>query len=106
MLYYEHKKGGLSIMAYNFSEPIQQEHKLTLDNRGKLVVSGVEDVESFDEQAVVLVTVRGVLIIRGSGLHLQSLDLQGGAVCVDGVIDSLVYEQVRQSGSLLRRLFH
>ncbi|MBE6954896.1 MAG: sporulation protein [Ruminococcaceae bacterium] len=93
-------------MAYAFSEPLQQEHKLTLDNRGKLVVSGVEDVESFDEQAIVLVTVRGVLIVRGNGLHLQSLDLQGGCVTVDGVIDSLVYELPRQTGSLLRRLFH
>jgi len=105
MLYYEHKKGGF-LMAYAFSEPLQQEHKLTLDNRGKLVVSGVEDVESFDEQAIVLVTVRGVLIVRGNGLHLQSLDLQGGCVTVDGVIDSLVYELPRQTGSLLRRLFH
>ena len=92
-------------MAYAFSEP-QQEHKLSLDNRGKLVVTGVEDVENFDEQAIVLITVRGVLIVRGSSLHLQSLDLQGGAVTVDGVVDSLVYEQARRSEGLLRRLFH
>lgn len=93
-------------MAYTFSESLHQEHKLSLDNRGKLLVSGVEDVESFDEQAIVLITVRGVLIVRGTGLHLQSLDLQGGSVTVEGVIDSLVYEQARQSEGLLRRLFH
>lgn len=93
-------------MAYTFSESLPQEHKLSLDNRGKLLVSGVEDVESFDEQAIVLITVRGVLIVRGTGLHLQSLDLQGGSVTVEGVIDSLVYEQARQSEGLLRRLFH
>lgn len=93
-------------MAYSFSEPLAQEHKLTLDDRGKLTVSGVEDVESFDEQAIVLVTVRGVLIVRGSGLHLQSLNLDGGCVTVDGIVDSLVYEASRQTGSLLRRLFH
>ncbi len=93
-------------MAYAFQEPLAQEHKLTLDGRGKLTVSGVEDVESFDEQTVVLCTVKGVLIVRGSGLHLQSLSLEGGGVTIDGVVDSLVYEQQRQPGGLLRRLFH
>ena len=92
-------------MAYTFSEPVSAEHKLTLDNRGKLTVSGVEDIESFNEEAVVLVTSRGLLIVSGSGLHLQSLSLEGGGVSIDGTIDSLVYEQTRPAGGLLRRLF-
>lgn len=92
-------------MAYTFSEPVSTEHKLTLDNRGKLTVSGVEDIESFNEEAVVLVTVKGLLIVHGSNLHLQSLSLEGGGVSIDGAIDSLVYEQTRPTGGLLRRLF-
>lgn len=93
-------------MAYAFQQPPEQEHKLTLDGRGKLTVSGVEDVESFDEQSVVLATVKGLLIIRGSGLHLQSLSLEGGGVTIDGTVDSLVYEQQRLAGGLFARLFH
>ena len=47
-------------------------HELRLDNRSKLSVSGVSEVESFDETTVVLHTARGVLIIRGENLHLSA----------------------------------
>jgi len=77
-------------------------HKLTLDGRRQLTVSGVKDVESFDETSVVLDTVRGVLIVRGSGLHLQLLSLEGGNVTVDGRIDSLGYEEPARGGFFSR----
>lgn len=80
-------------------------HKLSLDERKQLSVSGVTEVESFDEQTVVLHTSCGDLIIRGEGLHMQTLSINGGQVAVDGQIDSLVYEQSRHSVGLLARLF-
>lgn len=67
-------------------------HKLMLDGRSRLNVSGVKDVESFDEAMIVLITVRGTLVVRGQGLHLKALSLEGGEVAVDGVIDALTYE--------------
>ena len=45
--------------------------KLTLENRSRLTVSGVQDVERFDESAVVLHTCRGVLAVRGRELRLR-----------------------------------
>ena len=80
-------------------------HRLSLDGRKKLTVSGVSDVESFEETAVVLHTVQGVLVIRGEGLKLQMLSLDGGEVRVDGQIDLLGYEKPAPSGSFLSRLF-
>ena len=91
-------------MAYAFSESAAAPHRLSLEGRGKLSVTGVQDIESFDEQSVVLVTTQGLLIVSGSGLHLQSLSLEGGGVSIDGTVDSLVYEQSRPAGGLLRRL--
>lgn len=80
-------------------------HRLTLDGRNRLTVSGVSDVESFDEQSVVLHTVRGTLVVRGQGLHLQMLSLEGGQAAVDGEVDSLTYEDTAPGGGFFARLF-
>lgn len=80
-------------------------HELRLDNREKLSVSGVREIESFDENAVVLHTVRGVLMIRGSGLHLKTLSIDGGDVAVTGTIDALTYEERQKAASFFHRLF-
>ncbi len=91
----------------NGKEPVRLDapHMLTLDNRRQLKVSGVTEVESFDEQTVVLHTGCGVLLIRGQGLHMQTLSIDGGQVAVEGLIISLVYEENQRSGGLFSRLF-
>ena len=81
-------------------------HRLELDGRGRLVVSGVEDVERFDESGIVMSTSAGVLTVTGEGLHIGKLSLEGGELHVDGRIDSLAYEEPAVGGGgLLRRLF-
>ncbi len=86
------------------NEPVQN-HSLHLENRAKLQVTGVREVESFDEETVVLHTPRGVLVIRGEGLHLQTLSIDGGNVIVDGSVQSLSYEEAQKSGGFFARLF-
>ncbi len=78
--------------------------KLTLEDRRRLSVTGVQDVESFDESTVVLHTNRGVLVIRGRELRLKQLSVDGGQVAVDGNIDALIYEESRKEGGFLSRL--
>jgi sporulation protein YabP len=81
-------------------------HRLSLDERERLTVSGVEDVESFDESAIVMYTVKGTLVVRGSGLHIDKLSLDGGELSVEGTIDALMYEaQRRENGGIFSRLF-
>ena len=93
-------------MAYEFEDKaLELPHKLTLDGRSRLNLTGVTDVESFDEGMVVLHTTRGTLVVRGDGLHLQMLSLDGGQVHVDGTVNSLTYEDNTQSGSFFSRLF-
>ncbi len=84
---------------------LQVPHKLTLDERRKLTVSGVSEVVSFDESAVVLKTARGTLLVRGENLHLKTLSLDGGQVAVDGTVTALIYEEPRREGGFLSRLF-
>ena len=83
----------------------QGPHKLTLDERKNLLVSGVQQVVSFDENAVVLHTFRGVLLVRGEDLHLKTLSQDGGQVAVEGQVDLMAYEEPRSQGGFLRRLF-
>lgn len=80
-------------------------HKLALDQREKLTLTGVTEVVSFDEGCVVLRTGLGTLVVQGSELQLKTLTLEGGNVAVEGRIASLVYEEPRQSGGWLSRLF-
>lgn len=85
------------------NEPVP-EHSLRLDDRARLCVTGVRDVESFDEESVVLHTPHGVLVIRGEALHLQTLSLDGGKVLVNGAVQSLSYEETQKSGGFFARL--
>ena len=80
---------------------------IVLHARRKLSVSGVEDVERFDEETVVLYTTEGMLVIRGSELHIERLSLDGGELSVEGTVDSLTYEEGEgKRGSFWSRLFH
>ena len=94
-------------MAYGYEEKtLELPHKVTLESRNRLNLTGVTEVESFDEAMVVLHTTRGTLVVRGEGLHLQLLSLDGGQVHVDGTVDSLTYEDtVPGGGGFLARLF-
>ena len=80
----------------------QMPHDLTLKGRQKLTVTGVTEVVSFDETAVVLQTGLGVLMVHGTGLQLKELSVEGGQTCVDGNISALIYEEPRQGGWLRR----
>ena len=82
----------------------QLPHKLCLDERSRLTMSGVSEVVSFEENLVVLRTGLGTLMVHGSQLQLKNLSLDGGQVAVDGQISALIYEEPRQSG-WLGRLF-
>ena len=73
-------------------------HKLQLSERKVLTMTGVTEVVSFDETAVVLQTSLGLLIVQGQQLSLKNLSLDGGQVAVAGSTSALAYEAPRQSG--------
>ena len=83
---------------------MQLPHKLTLNERRQLSMTGVTEVVSFDEHAVVLRTELGQLTIHGKDLQLKTLSLDGGQVAVDGTVSALIYEEPKISGGFFRRL--
>lgn len=80
-------------------------HKLTLDGRSSLTMTGVTEVVSFDEAAVILRTELGTLIVQGTDLQLKTLSVEGGQVAVEGTVTALTYEEPRQKGGWVHRLF-
>ncbi len=84
----------------------QEAHRLELVGRERLTVSGVEDVERFDETGIVMSTSAGTLVITGEELHIGKLSLDGGELHVEGRIDSVAYEdQPSGRGGFWGRLF-
>lgn len=86
-------------------EKLQLPHKLTLNERKNLTMTGVTEVVSFDENAVILHTCLGTLIVQGQGLQLKTLSTEGGQVAVTGTVTALIYEEPRPAGGWVRRLF-
>lgn len=85
-------------------QPMGRPHKLVLSERGKLSLTGVTEVVSFEEDGAVLKTALGTLIVQGRQLQLKTLSLEGGQVEVAGTVSALIYEEPKRGG-LARRLF-
>lgn len=69
----------------------KSEHQVVLTRREDLRVEGVENVESFDDQEILVETVGGGLMVRGTELHINQFNLDSGTLLVHGYIDSIEY---------------
>ena len=70
---------------------INGSHSLILENRSRLELTGVTDVDRFDEQEIALFTQLGELTIKGTGLHINEMSVGSGKLSVEGDITALIY---------------
>lgn len=82
-------------------------HNLTLLSRNSLTVTGVTDVESFDDSNILLIIDGAYLSIEGDSLHISKLNTDNGDVVIDGTVYAIVYSDgaVKKQGSFLSKLF-
>ena len=83
-------------------------HRVSLEDRERLFVTGVTDVEEFNEDGITAGTERGMMIIRGKELHVTRLDLEKGEIEIEGEIESFEYSDNtfgKMNGSILSRIF-
>lgn len=66
-------------------------HTVVMQNRERLTITGVNDVESFNEETISVSTSAGYIIIKGNALHINRLSLDDGELLVEGYIDGLNY---------------
>ena len=82
-------------------------HNLILEARSRLTVSGVSDMDSFDEQTIVLFTEMGELTVKGEELHINKLNVDTGELTLEGQVHTLVYndDSNRRQQGFWSRLF-
>lgn len=84
-------------------------HSITIDRRENIMIAGVLDVISFDEETIIADTDMGVLILHGSNFHVSRLNLENGELDIDGEITNLNYEEqnnfAKGKSSFLGKLF-
>lgn len=69
----------------------QGRHNAIMENRTRLMLTGVNDVESFDEKQIILYTQLGELTVKGDKLHVSEMSIESGELNVDGEITALIY---------------
>ena len=81
-------------------------HNIILKDRTSLTVTGVTDVDSFDETEIVAYTDMGEITIKGSGLKINSLSTETGELSVDGTVQSLAYlDNIPKSTGFFSKVF-
>lgn len=83
-----------------------QNHSVIIDSRKKLNISGVKDVEAFDEETIVLKTVMGDMTVKGDGLRIVSFNTESSDLLAEGTVYAVVYmSDVKNSRGFLSRIF-
>ena len=87
-------------------QPTAVRHTVNLTGRERAVITGVSDVDCFNEQLVVLLTDVGQMTVTGAGLHVENLDLKNGQLVIEGEIAAIEYSgKVRREGGVFSRIF-
>ena len=83
-------------------------HRVLLENRKKAVITGVQEIHSFNENEVLLLSEAGKILLKGEQLHVRNLNLEKGDAEVEGRVDSLSYltrNAHKKDESILKRMF-
>ncbi|MDR2525350.1 MAG: sporulation protein YabP [Oscillospiraceae bacterium] len=82
-------------------------HSVVLEDRRLLTVTGVADVDSFDEHTVIIFTDMGELTVRGDDLHINRLSVETGELLLEGKIVALLYQNEAPKGGngFLKKVF-
>ena len=84
-------------------------HKLVVNNRKTSMVTGVLDVLSFNLNEILLETEQGMLMVKGTDMHVNRLNLEKGEVDLAGNIDNISYSDIHSGAkageNLLSKLF-
>lgn len=88
----------------------ESKHTVLVENRSRIKINCVEDVESFNEEKVVVYTSMGVMVITGFDFKVSRLSVDDGQLVIDGEVDNIGYmeaakEERGESGGFLGRLF-
>lgn len=84
-----------------------KEQNIVIQNREKAVVTGVEDIHSFDDELVIVQTDLGILTIKGENLKMNKLNLENNELIIEGRTSAIAYSDAAQNKKqgLMNKLF-
>ena len=80
-------------------ELVKMPHTVILESRKKVKITGVNDINSFDEENISLYTVEGEMEIKGEDLKVIKIDVAVGEVSIEGIITSISYNDMEEMKS-------
>ena len=83
----------------------EKRYQLTIDNRERLVINGVLNVESFGDDYLVLNTLLGEITVEGAELKIESLTKENGEILIIGKINGLFYKDEKMEKGFFRKIF-
>jgi len=80
---------------------------ILVEDRNRITITGVEQVESFNDNTIILKTIKGGMIIKGENLNVDKLNLDDGNVKISGIINGINYvdKDLSQKGNLIGKIF-
>lgn len=96
----------MAVMDEKYAKEEQQ--NIIIENRRRISVSGVDEVDSFDERDMILQTKLGTLSIKGDNLHINKFNVDTGELIIDGDVDEVIYHDIggySKKGSFLSKMF-
>lgn len=73
-----------------------KEYKIMMTNRRNILIEGVQNVETFDEEEIIMDTRMGVLVLKGQNLHVVQLNLEEEVLIADGLCKSIEFSEDRK----------
>ena len=92
-------------MPEQINQKPKMSQKLTLEDRERLSVGLVENVESFTEEEILLKTAYGGLLVKGRNLKLEDLSIENGNIFLTGKVDKMEFSEIREKRSFFKDLF-
>jgi len=82
-------------------------HNVIMENREKVVITGIIDIHSFDDELVLTETEMGILTIKGKDLKMNKLNLDNTELVVEGQIGLLQYNDLDsvKKGGMFNKIF-
>lgn len=86
-------------------ENIRLNSNMIMEDRKKIILTGIKNVINFDDETIVLDTNLGKLVIKGIGLHILSFNNETGDLTAEGKINALIYTAEEKNNNFLGKLF-
>lgn len=81
------------------------QHNIIMEGRKILNITGVKEIDSFDENCIVVNTIMGELTVKGKDFNMSNLSVDTGELYLTGEVSALYYNVSKEKSSILSKIF-